>query len=112
MTILPSPGDVVVLLQTGVRVSKHRPAVVVSSDLYHATRPDLILATLTTRITATLGPLEYLLLDWRTAGLHYPSMFRPFLSSTPIADVPVPVGRLSDRDWAEVQARLRLAMAV
>ncbi len=112
MAILPSPGDVVVLLQTGVRVSKYRPAVVVSSDLYHATRPDLILATITTRFPPSLGPLEYALLDWGAAGLHYPSLFRPFFTSTPIADVPVPVGRLSDRDWAEVQIRLRLTLAV
>jgi mRNA interferase MazF len=112
MVILPKPGDVVIIYHSGVQTSKYRPNVVVSSDMYHATRPDVILATITTRIPAVPEPLDYVLLDWQAAGLHYASMFRPFLSSMPVADVPLPVGRLSDRDWAEVQARLRLAMAI
>jgi hypothetical protein len=112
MAILPQPGDVVVILHQDVHASKFRPSVVVSSDLYHNTSPDVILATITTRIPPGLGPLDYVLLDWQAAGLHYASMFRPFLSSVPVADVPPPVGRLSDRDWVEVQGRLRLELAV
>lgn len=112
MAILPQPGDVVVFLQHGVQVSKHRPHVVVSSGLYHATRPDLVLATITTRIPQVPGPLDYVLLDWQPAGLHYASMFRAFLVSVPVAVVRPPIGKLSARDWAEVQARLRIALAV
>jgi mRNA interferase MazF len=112
MAILPQPGDVVVFTQQGVQVSKYRPHVLASSALYHATRPDIVLATSTTRIPQAPGPLDYVLLDWQSAGLHSPSMFRAFLMSVPVAVVRPPIGKLSARDWAEVQSRLRTALAV
>lgn len=42
---------------------KVRPAVVVSSALYQAEQPDLILAALTTNVSAATGTLDYLLQD-------------------------------------------------
>ena len=112
MATLPSPGDVVIMLHEGVQQRKFRPFVVVSSDLFHATRPDVVLALLTSQIPPVLGPLDYALKDWTVAGLRLPTMFRAFFSTFPVAVVPNPVGKLTDVDWAEVQARLRLAMAV
>ena len=53
--------------------TKVRPAVVVSSSLYHATEPDLLLAALTSKVATATGPFDYLLSDWRTAGLRHPS---------------------------------------
>jgi hypothetical protein len=46
------------------------------------------------------------------AGLHIPTAFRCFFASLPVAEVLLFIGRLTDRDWAEVQARLRLAIPV
>ena len=45
------------------------------------------------------------------AGLHNPSAFRTFLATLPAPNVNV-IGHLSERDWQEVQARLRIALAV
>ncbi len=112
MATLPSPGDVVIMLHHGIRESKLRPFVVISSDTYHATRPDVIVAVMTSHIPPSPGPTDYVLVDWKIAGLRYPTMFRGFLNTVPIFEVPQPIGRLSPSDWAEVQARLRLAIAV
>lgn len=57
--------------------TKVRPAVVISSELYHSTEPDLILAAITSRISAVSDPLDYILQDWQSAGLRYPSAFKP-----------------------------------
>src|SRR5260370_13385219 len=104
------PGDVVLEWFQGAQGRKRRPTVVISTDLYHAHRPDIILAVLTTQLRQATTPLDYVLQDWAAAGLHQPSAFRVYLDMADPADV-VRIGRLSDRDWQEVQARLRLALA-
>jgi len=106
-----SPGDVVTADFPGATGVKRRPAVVVSTDQYHQTRPDVILGLLTTKISSATQPSDYVLQDWQSAGLRRPSAFRTFLFTLPTRAVNS-VGRLSDRDWSEVQERLRVAMAV
>jgi len=44
-------------------------------------------------------------------GLHNPSAFRVFLATLPAISI-VKIGYLSDRDWQEIQARLRTGLAV
>jgi mRNA interferase MazF len=98
---MPSPGDVVLVDFPGAAGIKRRPVVVVSSDLYHAHRPDLIVGVLTTNLTAATGPTDYILQDWTTAGLHAPSAFRAYFGMALPSAVQV-VGHLSDRDWQGV----------
>ena len=105
------PGDVVVVDFPGVATTKRRPAVVVSTDDYHTHRPDVIVSLLTTQIAAATAPTDYVIQDWAAAGLHRPSASRSFLATLPATDA-VLRGRLSDRDWEEVHARLKLALAV
>lgn len=106
----PTPGDVVTVDFPGVRGLKRRPAVVVSTDLYHSHRPDVIIGILTSQIAGATAPTDYILRDWAAAGLRQPSAFRAFLATIPQASVRV-IGHLADRDWQEVQARLKLALA-
>ena len=78
-------GDVVLVPFpfSDLSTTKVRPAVVVSSALYHSTEPDLLLAALTSdgcllsAVTLATGPFDYCLNDWRTAGLRYPSALKP-----------------------------------
>lgn len=104
-------GDVVIVDFPGVRETKKRPAIVISTDVYHTHRPDVIIGLLTTQMPSALSPTDYLLLDWTAAGLRHPSLFRSFLATVPAADA-IQIGRLRDHDWQEVQARLKLAVAV
>jgi mRNA interferase MazF len=107
-----SAGDVVVLDFPGVQGVKRRPAVVLSSDTYHSTRPDLIVGLITSQTAAAIGPTDYPLQDWADAGLRVPSAFRVFIVTLPVAAAPVRIGQLSEGDWLAVCARVKTALAV
>jgi mRNA interferase MazF len=104
---MPNPGDVITVDFIGAAGVKRRPAVVISSALYHAHRPDLILAVLTTQTTTATTPTDYLLQDWTSAGLHRPSAFRAYFGMALPAAVQV-IGHLS----ARAGTRCRLASPV
>jgi len=55
---------------------KIRPAVVLSTELYHRYRPDVIVGLITTQRPKELVPTDCELRDWRQAGLHQPSFFQ------------------------------------
>jgi mRNA interferase MazF len=52
------PGDVVTVNFPGATGIKHPPAVVLSSTIYHANRPDVIVGLITSRTTG-LGVTDY-----------------------------------------------------
>ncbi len=104
------PGDVVTIDFPGVTGTKRRPAVVLSSETYHRNRPGLIVGLITSQTTAAIGPTDYLLLDWSAAGLRVPSAFRSFLTTLPPSARPVKIGKLSQRDWSAVLARVKTAL--
>ena len=104
-------GDVLVVSFPGATGLKRRPVVAVSTDVYHATRPDIIVAVLTSQIASATASTDYVLQDWDQAHLNRPTAFRAYLATVPAASV-VAIGHLSARDWAEVRARLRLALSV
>jgi len=89
-----------------------RPAVVVSSALYHATEPGLLLAALTSKVAAATGPFDCLLSDWCAAGLRYPSALKPVLFTLDPARVIYRIGALTSADLAQVDQRLRRALAL
>jgi len=94
-------GDVVLVPFpfSDLSTSKVRPAVIVSGAAYHATEPDLILAAITSKVAAATGPLDYILSDWRAAGLRHPSVLKPALFTLDPARVLHQVGTLLPADW-------------
>jgi hypothetical protein len=58
---------------------KRRPAVVVSSDTYHAHCPDIVVCLLTTQLAPATTLMDYILQDWADAGLYAPSAFRVYV---------------------------------
>ena len=92
--------------------TKVRPAVVLSSDQYHSTEPDLLLAALTSQVTRATGPFDYRLSDWRSAGLRFPSALKPVLATLDPARVVHRIGALSATDLAQVDERLRGALGL
>ena len=91
---MANPGDVVIFNFPGAISAKRRPAVVVSTALYHSTGPDLILALLTTDLASATGPTDYVLQGYAAAGLHKPSAFRAYVVTVSARDVPSAVGHL------------------
>ena len=104
-----NPGDVVVLDFPGVRGVKRRPTVVISSPVYHASRPDVVVGLITGQTVAP-GSTDYVLQDWSQAGLRIPSVFRSFFATLPRATHSTLVGHLSDRDWQGVCGCVRIAL--
>lgn len=105
-------GDVVLVPFpfSDLSTTKVRPAVVVSSALYHDSEPDLILAAITSKVAAATGSLDYVLNDWQPAGLRYPSALKPVLFTLDPARVLYRVGTLTASDLAEIDQRLRRAI--
>lgn len=103
-------GEIVIAAFPGARITKTRPAVVLSTAVYQRYRPDVILGLITTRSVDPLCPTDYEISDWKGAGLHAPSCFRLYLVTLLQRDVRV-VGRLADNDWNEVRQPVRLGIA-
>ena len=97
------PGDVVVCAFPGASATKIRPAVVLSTELYHRHRPDVIVGLITTQSPKELAPTDCELRNWQQAGLRQPSFFRLFPVTLPQHEVRL-IGRLTDSDWASVRA--------
>jgi mRNA interferase MazF len=104
------PGDLVTVDFPGVTGIKRRPAVVLSSETYHALRPDTIVGLITTR-TSGLGATDYELEDWVAAGLRVASVFRSFIVTLPPSANLILIGHLSERDWKSVRMRVKVALA-
>jgi mRNA interferase MazF len=105
------PGDVVVGAFPGADATKVRPAVVLSTELYHRYRPDAIVGLITTQPPRELSPTDCELRDWRHAGLHQPSFFRLFTVTLLQRDVRL-IGRLSESDWALVRACFKAGFGI
>jgi mRNA interferase MazF len=104
-------GDVVAVDFPGVNGIKRRPAVVLSSALYHANRPDIIVGLLTSK-TGYLGVTDYVLLDWQEAKLRVVSVFRCFIATLPPSANFIYVGKLSERDWQGVYACVKRSFEI
>jgi len=81
---------------------KIRPAVVLSTELYHRYRPDVIVGLITTQRPKEPAPTDCELRDRRQAGLHQPSFFRLFPVTLLQREVRL-IGRLSESDWSSVR---------
>ena len=76
---MADPGDVVTVDFLGATGPKRRPAVVVSSALYHQHRPDLVLGVLTSQVARATTPL---VISYRTGPVRVcvnPPRFGPTL---------------------------------
>jgi len=92
------------------RLPKIHPAVVISTPDYEVTTGNVLATMITSRPYTT--PTDYQLLDWAGAGLQRPSTVRIKPATVVPSRILRRVGRLSNRDLAEVEARLRLAMGL
>ena len=106
------PGSIVLAVLPGVQQTKNRPSVVISTALHQTTHGDIVLAVLTGNLAQARGPTDYILQEWAAAGLHKPTAFRVYLATKQANQIGAVIGKLTDRDWQEIQVRLRLALAV
>jgi mRNA-degrading endonuclease toxin of MazEF toxin-antitoxin module len=105
-----APGDIIVMLVAGEVEEKPRPVVVISTQQYLDRRPDVTFGLLTTQLHQATTEFDYILKDWRAVGLARPSAFRSYFATRAQGRALQYIGRLSDRDWAAVQACVRQAL--
>jgi mRNA interferase MazF len=107
-------GDVVLVPFpfTNQTSAKKRPAVVVSSEVYHQTHPDVIVMAITSQIQRALLADNVMVTDWQGAGLLKPSVIKPIISTIEKGLVLKKLGSLQDSDLQGLQEVLRIILGV
>ena len=93
-------GDVVLVPfpftdQSGI---KKRPAVVVSSSGYNASRRDIVIMAITSQVRQPPGFGEVTVAGWQATGLIKPSVFKPVFTTIEQSLVVRTMGALSAAD--------------
>jgi mRNA interferase MazF len=91
--------------------AKPRPAVIVSDDTYNRRTPDVIIASITSNLRE-IPPDDYLLADWRAAGLKAPSLLQAKLMTVAQPVIRRRIGQLSARDLATFDSGLRKSLGL
>jgi mRNA-degrading endonuclease toxin of MazEF toxin-antitoxin module len=91
---------------------KDRPAVVLSTDVYHDQWDELLVVALTTKAPKSPRPTDHLLQDWQAAGLQHPSWMRSHLATVHRLLILRKLGDLSPRDLLALEDRLRAALGL
>ena len=93
-------GDVVLVHFpfTDQTTTKKRPAVVVSSPVYHRERPDIILMAVSSQLRPSTLFGEVIITEWKDAGLLKPSVIKPILTTIEQGIVLRKLGRLVRED--------------
>jgi mRNA interferase MazF len=94
--------------ETGI---KHRPAVIISSDAYHAGRQEVIIAAITSR-TDRLLTGDHLIDSWQSAGLLFPSVAAGILRTIKQDMIARKLGSMAAPDMQGVDKQLKLALGL
>jgi mRNA interferase MazF len=108
-----SRGDVVLVSfifadETGV---KRRPAVIVSSNTYHTGRDEAIIAAVTSRTDRVLIG-DYLITDWQSAGLLFPSVATSIIRTIKQNMINRKLGSLQTWDMGAIDSKLKLVLGL
>lgn len=98
-------GDVVLVPFpfTSQTTSKQRPAVIVSTDAYNASRPDIVLMAITSQLRPVPSFGETLIQGWQAAKLLKPSIIKPIFATFEQALVIKQLGTLHAKDQAALK---------
>ena len=101
-------GDIVLVPFpfTDQSTAKRRPAVVVSSQAYHAERADLIIMAVTSQARPVLRLGEVQVTAWKAAGLIKPSVIKPVLTTVERSLVIRSLGQLKQEDQRTLKGAL------
>ena len=86
-----------------------RPAVVISSSVYNHARREVIVAAITSNVRRQLVG-EYLIADWKGAGLLFPSVVTGILRTITRTMVERKLGTMARPEMAAVDRELRRAL--
>ena len=104
-------GDVVLVTfvfadKTGVKL---RPAVIVSSEAYHSGRDEVIIEAISSRTDRILLG-NYLIKDWRRAGLLFPSVATGAVRTMKQNMIARKLGSMPSPEMKAIDDNIRLAL--
>ncbi len=88
-------------------MTKRRPAVIVSSNLYNNASSDIVIMAITSQIDKAAGIGECLIKDWQVAGLLKPSAIKPAISTIEQKLILKKLGSLSSDDLSSAENALK-----
>jgi len=106
-------GDIVLVRfifsdETGGR---QRPAVILSSDAYHQSRQEAIIAAITSRTDRILVG-DHLVSGWQSAGLLFPSVATGILRTIKQGMIARKLGTMPRSDMKRIEVNLRDALGL
>jgi len=106
-------GDVVLVSfifsdETGER---RRPAVIVSSDAYHQSRQEAVIAAITSRTDRILEG-DHLISDWQGAGLLFPSVATGIIRTIKQGMIARKLGSMPASDMRSIDSKLKLILGL
>jgi len=90
---------------------RHRPAVVVSSSAYHQGRQEVIVAAVTSNVKRILFG-DHLLIDWKGAGLLFPSVVTGILRTVKGTMIHRKLGSVPKQDMMTIEMSLRKVLGL
>lgn len=108
-----SRGDIVLVrfVFADEKGAKRRPGLIVSSDRYHQSRRELILAAITSKVGRTLVG-DYKVKAWRESGLLYPSVVTGIIRTIKQDMIAGKMGELPVSELHSVENKLREILAL
>ena len=90
---------------------KQRPGLLVSSDRYHRSRREAVLAAITSHVGRSLVG-DYRLTEWKAAGLPLPSTVTGIIRTIKQEMIIRKIGTLPATELAHVESQLRISLAL
>ena len=85
---------------------KRRPAVVISSEAYHQSRKEAVIAAITSNVERSLVG-DHLIADWQGAGLLFPSVATGIIRTVKQNMVANKLGAMPHSDMMAIESNLR-----
>jgi mRNA interferase MazF len=92
--------------------SKVRPAVVVSSEDYNRTSPDVLIASITSNRNALTHPGDHRIRNWKTANLLKPSLAQTKLATVEAHVIRRKLGEMDAEDLDAIDTGLKEALGL
>lgn len=88
---------------TNQTISKKRPAVIISSDVYNQQKIDLIIMAITSQINSSLTFGELQIIEFLAAGLIKSSVIKPVISTIEKGLIIRKLGQLQNSDYQNLK---------
>ena len=93
-------------------VAKNRPALVISSDTYHDSRREVIIAAITSRVRDPLFVGDHLIAAWQQCGLAKPSVATGIIRTVKASMIGRTLGVMPEKDLRAYRRTLAQALGL